>query len=134
MSQQNIELVQEMVDALNRRDPDAFLACLTPDVEFDDRDGWPKSRGMYHGRAQVRNWWDAFLAVWEKVHADVEEMAEGGDGRVFLGVHGTFSGGTDGAATEARAWYVLWVTRGKVSRWKLFWARERALEAAGLLD
>lgn len=133
---QNVEVVREMVEALNRKDPERFLACLAPDVEFDDREGWPKSRGMYHGRAQVRQWWDGFLDVWERVHAEVEEIEEvtgDGGGRVFLGVHGTFLG-SSGTETEARAWYVLWIARGKVSRWQLFWDRGRALRAAGLVE
>ena len=140
MSQENIEVVREMIDAVNRRDPDAFVACLTPGVEWDDREGWPGIRGVYHGRAGVREWWEAFLEVSESVHAEIEEVeeieeiTEGNGGRVLLGVLGTFRGESSGVETEARAWYVFWLVDGKVARGKLFWARDRALEAAGLRE
>jgi ketosteroid isomerase-like protein len=34
MSQENVEVVSELVDAFDRRDTDAFLAVLRPDVEW----------------------------------------------------------------------------------------------------
>lgn len=134
MSQKNIEVVRKMIDAVNRRDPDAFVACLTPDVAWDDSEGWPGIRRVYHGRAGVRKWWEAFMSVGEIVSAEVEEITEGSSGRVLLGVFGTFRGGSSGVETEARAWYVFWLVDSKVARGKLFWARDRALKAAGLLE
>jgi ketosteroid isomerase-like protein len=134
MSQANVEIGREMVDAFDRRDLDALLALVRPDVEWDDTEGWPGIRGIYRGRAGVREWWDAALEVWDSVHAEVEEITEGSDGRVFLGALGTFRGGASGVETEARAWYVLWLVNGKIARWKLFWARDDALTAAGLAE
>ena len=136
MSQENVEVIRQMIDAVNRRDPDAFVACLTPSVEWDDRQGWPGIRRLYHGRAGVRQWWEAFMSVGEIVSAEVEELTEGISGRVFLGVSGTFRGGSGGVGTEfdARAWYVFWLVNGKVAKGELFWVRNRALEAAGLLE
>jgi ketosteroid isomerase-like protein len=134
MSQENVEVGREMVDAVNGRDIDALLALLRPDVEWDDTEGWPGIRVVYRGRAGVQEWWEAFLEVWEGVNGEVQEITEGSGGRVFLGVFGTFRGGSSGVKTEARAWYVLWLVEGKIARWKLFWARQQALEAAGLRD
>jgi ketosteroid isomerase-like protein len=134
MSQEHIKVVGELIDAVNRRDPDAFVACLTPDVEWDDTEGWPGIRKVYHGRAGVRKWWDAFMSVGDIVSAEVEEIAEGRGGRVLVGVFGTFRGGSSGTEFEARAWYVFWLVDGKAGRVKLFWARDQALKAAGLLE
>jgi hypothetical protein len=33
MSQENVEVVLQAIEALNRRDVDAFLALVSPDVE-----------------------------------------------------------------------------------------------------
>ena len=41
MSEENVEIVRRMLDAVIRRDPDAFVAYMTPSVEWDDREGWP---------------------------------------------------------------------------------------------
>lgn len=34
MSVENVEIVKRAVDAFNRRDLDAFMECVTPDIEF----------------------------------------------------------------------------------------------------
>jgi ketosteroid isomerase-like protein len=39
MSQENVEIGREMVDAFDRRDLDALLALVRPDVEWDDTEG-----------------------------------------------------------------------------------------------
>jgi ketosteroid isomerase-like protein len=132
MSEEDVKVVREMVGALNRRDFDGLAVLLRPDVEWDDTEGWPGIRGVYRGTAGVREWWEAFLEVWESVRAEVEEITEGKGSRVLLGVSGTFRGGSSGAETEARAWYVVWLVDGRISRWKLIWDRSEALEAAGL--
>jgi ketosteroid isomerase-like protein len=134
MSRGNVEIGREMVDAFDRRDVDALVPLVRPDVEWDDTEGWLGIRGVYRGPAGVREWADAALEVWERLHAEVEEITEGSGGRVFLGASGTFRGGARGAETEARAWYVLWLVHGKIARWKLFWARDEALEATGLSE
>jgi ketosteroid isomerase-like protein len=52
MSEENVEVVRQGADAMNRRDPDAFLACLHPDVQWEESgDVLPGLRGVYRGRA-----------------------------------------------------------------------------------
>ena len=46
MSQANMDVVREAVDAVNRRDPAAFTACLHPDVEWDDAGGFGTSTSL----------------------------------------------------------------------------------------
>jgi ketosteroid isomerase-like protein len=133
----NLGTVRRLLDAILRRDQDAFVACLTPDVEWDDREGWPGVRRMYHGHAGVREWWDAFMRVGgEVLDAQVEDIAEASGPRVLLGVLGTFRGRSTGVDTQfkARAWYVFSMRDGRVSRARLFWDRREALEEAGLLE
>ena len=132
MSQENVEIVRRMLDAVIRRDPDAFVAFMTPSVEWDDREGWPGIRRIYRGRTGVREWWDKFIDVGQIANAEVEEITEASSGRVLLGVFGTFRGTSSGAEFDARAWYVFWLVDGKVAKGKLFWDRAQALEAAGL--
>jgi hypothetical protein len=82
----------------------------------------------------VREWWEAWLEVWESFHAEIEEITEGTGGRVLFGVLGTGRGGASGVDVEVHAWYVLWLVKGEIASWKLFWARDEALEAAGLSE
>jgi ketosteroid isomerase-like protein len=134
MSGQNLQVGRDLIDAVNRRDLDAFLARLRTDVEWDDSEGWPGIRGVYRGPDGVRDWWERFLEVWESVAIEIEELREGDDGVVLLQVAGAFRGGVSGASAEVRAWELLWIEDGQVLRRKLSWSREEALAAAGLQD
>jgi ketosteroid isomerase-like protein len=133
MSQENVEVVREGAEAMNRRDPDGFLACLHPEVAWEESgDVLPGLRGIYRGRAEVREWFEeAFLELWESFHIEVEEIAEASDGRVFLGTLLTARGGGSGVETDLRAWQVFWFADGKIARRQIFWTRDEALEAAG---
>jgi ketosteroid isomerase-like protein len=132
MSEQSVQVGRELIAAVNRRDLDAFLALVRPDVEWDDSEGWPGIRGLYRGPDGVRDWWERFLEVWESVEVHVEEAREAPDGRVLLQVSGAFRGGASGVQTEVRAWEVLWVVDGQVARRQLTWSKEEGLAAAGL--
>jgi len=136
MSQENVEVVREVVDAVNRGDPDAFIACLRPDVVWEERtDAWPGFRGVYRGRAEAREWFEVVvLEVWESFHIEIEEITEASDGRVFFGTLITARGGGSGVETEIRAWGVLWLADGKIARRQVFWTRDEALAAAGLRE
>jgi ketosteroid isomerase-like protein len=134
MPEHNVAVARGLIEAVNCRDPDAFLALVRPDVVWDDSEGWPGIRGIYRGPDGVRDWWERFLEVWESVEVDVEEAREGPDGRVLLQVSGAFRGGASGVQTEVRAWEVLWIADGKVAKRQLTWSREEGLAAAGLSD
>lgn len=134
---ENVRVIREMLEDAVRGDEEAFIAHLTPDVEWDDREGWPGVRQMYHGRAGVRRWWAAFMRVGGRIlNAEVEDLVAAPGDRVLLDVFGTFQGGSGGEQTEfnARAWYVFWMRGSKVARGQLFWTRREALAAAGLLE
>ena len=134
---ENLAVVRRVLDAVVSGDRDRFVACLTPDVQWDDREGWPGVRRMYHGRREAGIWLDKFTSVGGQIlDTEIEELAEASGGRVLLGVFGTFRGRPAGKEIEfnARAWYVFWFREGKVSRAQLFWIRREALEAAGLLE
>jgi len=135
MSQENVEAVLKAVDAVNGRDPDAFVTCLHPDVVWDDSAGFPGVRGVHHGLAEARRWLeDVVLEPWENLHLEVEEITAASDGRVFSVNHITARGRASGADTELRFWSVHWLADGKIARRELFWDRAEALEAAGLSE
>jgi ketosteroid isomerase-like protein len=135
MSEENVEVVRQAVDALNRRDADAFVALARPDVEWKEpTDPFPGLRPIYHGRDGVREWLvEAFLELWESFHVEIEEITESGDDRVFFGLKLTARGAASGVETEIHTWSVTWhADDGKVARRALFWTRDEALEAAGI--
>ncbi|MEK6326170.1 MAG: nuclear transport factor 2 family protein [Actinomycetota bacterium] len=136
MSQENVEVVREAVDAVNRGDSDAFIACLRPDVEWEESgDVLPGLRGVHRGWAEVRKWFDeAVLELWESLHLEVEEITDARDGCVFLELVMTTRGRASGVETQLRFWQVFWLTDGKVARRQRFGARDEALAAARLRE
>lgn len=136
VSSPNVAVIRRMLDAVAQADRDAFVALLTEDVEWDDREGWPGVRKLYRGHRGVRDWWDAFTRVGgEVLDVEIENITPAADSRVLLCVLGTFRSSADAAADfKVRAWYVFWLRDGKVRRAQLFWDRRDAHEAAGLLD
>jgi ketosteroid isomerase-like protein len=137
MSQENVEVVLAAVDAVNKRDPDAFIACLHHDIEWEEHgDPFPGLRGTYRGHTELRKWFqEAVVELWESLHVDVEEITEVPENRVFFGFLITARGRGSGAETELRGWQVLLCADGKVARRQgPFWARDEALEAAGLSE
>jgi ketosteroid isomerase-like protein len=135
MSEENVELVHRAIDAFNRRDADAFIALLHPEVEWEEGgDVLPGLRGSYHGRAEVRKWYEQLLEPWESFHVHVEEITDASDGRVFLAFLDTARGRGSGAETVLRGWQVTWHADSAVIRRQVFWTRAEALEAAGLRE
>ena len=136
MSRENIEVVLKAVDAANRRDPDAFVACLHPEVEWEESgDVFPGLRGIHRGWAGVRKWFqEAVLELWENLHVEVEEITDVRDGCVFLELVLTTRGRASGVETQLRYWQVLWLAGGKITRRQVFWTRDEALEAAGIQE
>ncbi len=132
MSQENVELTLRALDAWNRRDVDAFVALLSHDVVWEENPELPGLREVYRGRAEVREWIEEILEVLESPDAEVEEMMELGDDRVFGEIFLTGRGKGSGAPVELRFWMVGSFAEGKITRRQVFWTRDEALEAAGL--
>lgn len=62
MSQENVELLCRAHDAFNRRDIDACIALLHPEVVWEESgDVLPGLRGTYRGRAEVRGFIEELL-------------------------------------------------------------------------
>jgi ketosteroid isomerase-like protein len=125
-TKQNVEVILRGVAATNRRDSDAFVACLHHDVEWQENgDSFPGLGGVYRGRAAVRAWFDeTFGSLWESSHTQVEEIIEAGDERVLLGFLRTARGRASGVETNLRGWNVFWFANGKIARREgPFWDR-----------
>jgi ketosteroid isomerase-like protein len=134
MSQENSEIVLQQVVAANRRDADAFVALVSPDVEWEDSVFWSEPARIYRGRAKVREWLNRDLEPWESLHVEADEIAESSDGRVFSGLFLEGRGTASGVETELRAWQVAWFANAKVTRRRVFRDRDQALEVAGLRE
>ncbi len=134
MSEENVELVRELTEAFNRRDLDAVVALLSPDVVWEVNPDVPGAREVYRGRAEVREWNEELFDLAESSHVQLDEVTDLSDGRVFTAVLLTGRGKGSGLPLELRFWQVLSVAEGKIASRQVFMDRDEALEAAGLRE
>jgi len=133
MSQENVERGHRAIDALNRRDIDAFLAFLDPDVEFYSRIVELEGGGPYRGHAGIRSWWQSLFSISRDFHTEIEDVRGVGDmtvARVRQRGHGVEST----APMDQMQWFVTQWRNGKMVRVRVFVSEIEALEAAGLQE
>ena len=134
MSQENVELARRAYEALNRRDFDAFIALIDPEVEFTTRFMEMEGDASYRGHDGVREWWRTLLAVFPDFSMEVLEVrADLGDsGILALRVRG--HGLDSGVPFEERMWTAGKWRDGKVTWWRNCGSEAEALEALGLSE
>ena len=137
MSQENVQLIREAVGAMNRRDLDAFIDCVHPDVVWEENsDAFPGLTGTYQGRSEVRRWAEqAVLELWANLELSVQDITETTDGRALLETRIAARGTASGVATTIHAWQLFWFADQRIVRRQgPFWERDVAREAAGLSE
>ncbi len=130
MPEQSVEaLVCRTVDAVNRRDLEAFLALMGEDVESVSR--IVALEGGLHGHEGVRHWWNNWFGTFPDYTIDVISVRSADDVAVLtIRAVGHSAGGA--VPFEDRAWLVSRWTDGKCVRWQVLTDEEAALRLAGL--
>jgi ketosteroid isomerase-like protein len=133
MSEQNVELAHRFYDAFNRRDFDALLAFMDPEVEFASRFMEMEGDPYYRGHDGVREWWRTLLAIFPDFSVEVLEVRDLGDfGIAALRLRG--HGADSGVPFDEAMWQTVKVRDGKVTWAHNFGSEAEALEAAGLSE
>jgi ketosteroid isomerase-like protein len=127
MSQENVEVVQRAIAAINARDIDGYLDCCTEDVEL--RAPMAAVGGVYQGADGIRQ----FLADIEDAAPDFRIAVHGietidGD-RVLAITQTSSTGRASRIPLAAAATNVYDVEEGKISRVRIFFDHQQALEA-----
>jgi ketosteroid isomerase-like protein len=130
MSQENVEIVRSLVDALNRRDDDALLALTRPDVEFRS-DGLKKT---YRGHAELREYRRDLEEAINDWRFTTDRFLQASGERV-LQLYRISSGGRASGVPVHAEGAILWTFAGdRVLKATGFLDRTEALEAAGLWE
>jgi ketosteroid isomerase-like protein len=117
-------------EGFGRRDLDAVLAVMDPDIEWDATDALAHT-GRFQGHAGVTEYIESLSDAWEDFELNPEQFAESGDGAHMM-VLGNVKGRlvANGQDVEARFAHVLQLDEeGKVTRLKVCLDREAALQA-----
>jgi ketosteroid isomerase-like protein len=122
-----VQLVREIVDALNRGDVDGMLARMHPDFEWTPLETSPVAR-VYRGHEQVRSYVEDWLSTFEDLRLDLEDPTEVAD-RVVTMVHGRGRGRASGLELDTRFCQVWTMRDGTPTGMQEYATREQALAA-----
>jgi len=101
-----IDSVRRGVEAFNRRDLDATVSIYAPDVVWD---GTGRGIGRFDGVAAFRAFLEDWLAAYDEVKLDAEEVLDLGNGVAFAILHQNARLiGSEGYIQQRDGWAFLW--------------------------
>jgi ketosteroid isomerase-like protein len=131
MSEENIEILRQVYEALNRGDWDAVFRDMHPEFELITQRG--PTAGTYRGTPAARKQVQELFGPFESFAMEPEEFFESQDLVVsFVKVSSRPKGSS--ADMEVRNGHLWTIRGGTIHSLKTFAVREQALEAAGLSD
>ena len=119
------------IEAMNRRDIDAVLVDLHPEVRFEHR--LAALRGSSVGIAGVRRWFADLVENFDAWHIHLEDVRDLGDRVLALGTIRA-TGAESGVETELPLAILARLREGLVIDFVDYGDRAQALEAAGLSE
>jgi ketosteroid isomerase-like protein len=131
LSQENVELVRSVYDALNRSDWDAVFRDMDPDVEVTFQRG--PAAGTHRQREAVQGFLEDYLAAFDGMVFVPDELLDTGDQVVALV---TRRARAKGGSSEmvVRNGHIWTVRDGTILSMRSFPDPEKALEASGLRE
>jgi ketosteroid isomerase-like protein len=135
MSRENVEAFERAIEAYNRRDIDAFLEPIDPEVELPGalQALLESEAKVYRGYEGVRQWVRDIDEALANIRLELPEIHDLGDRLVAIG-RLSARGQASGAETESPFGCVVEWKNGKATRVVSFLDRKEALEAAGLRE
>jgi ketosteroid isomerase-like protein len=133
MSQENVKLAGQVMDALSRRDLSGLIALADPEIEWHSFFAELGEGGVYRGHDGTRRYLSDLSDAWAIVRADVDDGVGVGNVAVLVGrIH--YRGRGSGVEDESPAGWMLKFREGRVVCFRAFREPEQALEAAGLSE
>lgn len=134
MSEENVKIVRDLLEAFARRDHERAFDFYDPDIEWDasQQDVVLDARSVYRGHEGVRAYWRRWLSAWTDLQFEIEDVVDRGDEVVALIRNQRQWGRHSGIETEVPPYGIVFSFRdGKVVRWSAYASQAAALEAAG---
>ena len=85
MSRENVEIMRRILNATNRRDPEAMLPYADPEIEVRSPIIGGAEGNTYRGHQGVRDWMAETDAAFEELRFDPEEFRDLGDDVLLIG-------------------------------------------------
>jgi ketosteroid isomerase-like protein len=135
MSQENVQAHERGVAAINRKDIEALLEELDPEVEWHDvfHQMLGGDASVYRGHEGVRELFRDLYEVLAELHGEYSDIRDLGNRVVAIGQIHT-RGKESGAGTESDLAAIVDFKRDKAIRVRTYLDPKEALEAAGLSE
>jgi ketosteroid isomerase-like protein len=120
MSEENVEIVRRVYEAVARRDTATVLAAYDPDVEWDlSRSLWGDltGRAVYRGHDDLRAFYREWYEAWGRYEEAVEELIEAGE-HVIVVATGRGRGHASGPRSGGRSTGSGRFERARSSGWR----------------
>jgi ketosteroid isomerase-like protein len=129
VARDNLEIVQQAIEAFNASGVDGILPLIHPEFEATTPPDLASEPDTYRGHDGVRRWFDSFYEVMDDIRWDAHEIHEVGD-RVVVEFTLRARGKTSGLDFGQNAVMVWSFRDGKASRIELFQTLDEAMAAA----
>ena len=135
MSQENVEIVRELLESFDARTHSHAFEVYDPDIEWDaSRHPALDLAGVYRGHEGVREFWRGWLSAWETISFEVVDLVDAGD-KVAAVIHQRNRGRATGMEVDVAPYALVFTfQQGKVIRWCIYPDIAEALEALGLSE
>jgi hypothetical protein len=132
MSQENVEIVERAVAAVNERDLDAYLACVTEDIEISTPIA--DFGGVYEGPDGIRRFFADLADTSPDFRISIVRLEPIGAKRVLAYTSVTARGRSSDIDIGMAGANIYDFANGRIKRVRIFLDRDQALEAAGLSE
>ncbi len=134
MSQENVESVRRLIEAISSRNYGVVAECCAPDAEWHNTSVFPGATTVVGADAIERFLRDLFEAYRGGTSGmDIEELVDAGEA-VVVGIHGWGHGMSSGVPIDTRWAHVIRFQGPEVIRVDTYGRFSSALEATGLSE
>jgi ketosteroid isomerase-like protein len=127
----NIELVRRVFEAFTRRDIDAMLDLIAPEMEFwGPTASFAREGEPYVGHEGMREYFADVASVWRVLEVVPHDFRDLGDRVLVFGR--VYARGAGGYISDSPTQWLWGVSGGRVVWGRVFTRRADALAAAGL--
>jgi ketosteroid isomerase-like protein len=142
VSQENVEVVREVISAVNDRDLDRYLAHCTESIQLETP--WAAVQGAYEGPEAMRRFFSDLRDTLPDFQLVIERLEPIGADRILALLRVSATGRASGISAGANVLgatghdmptaTVYDLADGKVRRIRVFLDRQEAYEAVGLRE
>jgi ketosteroid isomerase-like protein len=134
MSQENVGVVRQTLQAFADGGLDAMVEFWDPDIDWRAAEGAIDDVGEMHGPVAVRRYIQDWIDTFDDFSVVVEELRDVGDDRVVSIQRLNGRAKLSGTETDLRYAVVSTVSDGKIVRGREYLSIDEALEAVGLRE